>query len=166
MLRYNFHLNIVNVAVICLVNYARQNTRWVIIAAPCAILHIFFFFGKILRVKCFKFNNIWVSDSLEHTQISPDWLRRSRIYNTVPLWLQQVGVLWGYCAATACTVAPVTVTSVCHQSTLNGTHIWSSYSGNVQPVKEYGCVRCNSVNTSEIKKKKKDEEEEEKRSKN
>ena len=69
-----------------------------------------------------------------HIQIPPDitWVS----CYTVPLWLLQVAVLlrvlWGYSAATACTVAPqpsVTVVLKYPHSTLNCTATCSSHSG-------------------------------------
>ena len=57
----------------------------------------------------------------------------SHIYNAVQLWELQVReplrVLWGYSAATSCTVAFVTGSSVYHCSTLKGTPTCSIHGG-------------------------------------
>ena len=80
------------------------------------------------------------------TGTHPDssWLAMWVSYYAVPLWLLQVAVplrvLWGYSAATACTVASqpsITVASEYPHSTLNGTATWSSQSGtpfNMRPM--------------------------------
>ena len=92
--------------------------------------------------------------SIKHIQIPPDQLRGSHkiqyrcgcCKSGVPL-----RVLWGYSAATACTVASVTVMSEYHHSSLQGTQTCSNHSGTAALrswPEESGCA-CGAIKQNE-----------------
>ena len=74
----------------------------------------------------------WVNVRTTHPDsFWPMWVS----YNSVPMWLLQVGVplrvLWEYSATTGCAVASVIVVSEYPYGTLKGTPTCSSHSGTV-----------------------------------